>query len=1080
MLAFSFFEVLKITEICCLEWGLGFFLKEEEEKVMYQSSIEISNQVSTTSEVTDQSSTIVEKNSLEDLNRTLLESNSDSENISLKLENVAIPSCCSMDKRSETGSSYDKSILRSSSALIGSLGTITSEEKFDLEREKVLLRKASDVSQSNLENPFNSALEDSPTSSVTACSTPRSIEDHLSESKGVDGLRQEDHPRVDGILERRVKSHSLSAQRELRVKIPKPFSSYRTSSAGVLENCALSSTRNSNLDSITDEIDELLAEIEREEKNFSRAVLIESKKVSTSSVKEEDFEDPSCLSENLNDEEGSRKISNQQKLETEDFKDLVEPSPQQIETRVGLSSLSCLEPERAHLNFKGSRLSRLGSISEDGSSEQSPLEKKRRQSSFYMAQPRASLSSSTNLQLVEENFEDGEEPMVESFFFQGLDSSKRPEFNKTCSTPESISPTFSEKDSSKVSDEQSGEATSRFEEDNNSHETIERKDEIIDGAKDQVIRPVEFVKTVKGSFVESGEQSIEEEVSLVLKNESVRQGEGDDLDSRREGSPMLTEDKAEELREEELVMMIEDERNPEVEVKVLKPRFEYALLRFPTTILSRVLREMDYLEFHNLPQISKKLRLGLDSGEAREVVMERFLGAVGYRTITPDQSYRQQQDASWFRGKQRMMSAFDSSTVIYRQSVPGGSSSSNSTINRDHNFNCIRSSTSVMSLRRPVQSPIPITLRDLHAYYTGLEFSDQELSELAESLPKDGVEMSTFRMIRSSTRAYNKILVRVRSQPMESSDDSDQRGDVAETYHLGRRVMPIYRAEKPVILKVWVPSIEGVMSSKELVECEKELWKSEIRGFLRTGDVCWNTAIGSRENLGKVIYDGQVLRELQQLWDPTGHLPNWLNMLKFSPSFYHNVIKSSNSTPVFYLDLTDFKDQVQETLNLCQDKFEISNNKFSRRNSRFRVQRWVYRATIRIKPGMRTGLLMRGVEEELNTGDFRGSGDERGSMIDREWIHRDWTGEILIQVEGSAEKARDLLDRCEKSRIEDFVGEYEMTGFRFWNKEKRLKVLSNMKESQLSPWKIIRERSSLGRIWVQALYNISNNSDSLI
>ncbi|KAI8453513.1 hypothetical protein BY996DRAFT_6527756 [Phakopsora pachyrhizi] len=151
-------------------------------------------------------------------------------------------------------------------------------------------------------------------------------------------------------------------------------------------------------------------------------------------------------------------------------------------------------------------------------------------------------SSSTNLQLIEENFEDGEEPR----------------FNKNFSTPEPIPPTYTEKDSLKVSDVQSSEVTTRFEEDSNSHETIERKDETLDGAKDQ---------------------------------------EGDVLDLRREGSPILTEDETEELREEELLMKIEVERSSEL--------------------------------------------------EPREVVMESFLGAVAYKTITSNLSYQEQQDSSW-------------------------------------------------------------------------------------------------------------------------------------------------------------------------------------------------------------------------------------------------------------------------------------------------------------------------------------------------------------------------------------------------------------------------------------------------
>lgn len=42
---------------------------------------------------------------------------------------------------------------------------------------------------------------------------------------------------------------------------------------------------------------------------------------------------------------------------------------------------------------------------------------------------------------------------------------------------------------------------------------------------------------------------------------------------------------------------------------------------------------------------------------------------------------------------------------------------------------------------------------------------------------------------------------------------------------------------------------------------------------MRKGDVCWNTAVGSEENSGRVLFDGRRLQDLDFTWDPVGHLP---------------------------------------------------------------------------------------------------------------------------------------------------------------------------------------------------------------
>lgn len=177
-------------------------------------------------------------------------------------------------------------------------------------------------------------------------------------------------------------------------------------------------------------------------------------------------------------------------------------------------------------------------------------------------------------------------------------------------------------------------------------------------------------------------------------------------------------------------------------------------------------------------------------------------------------------------------------------------------------------------------------------------------------------------------------------------------------------------------------------------------------------------------------------------------------MFVFPPSYYHHVIASTTTTPVFYLDLTEFKSQVQDTMELCQDKFNKPSQQVTRRTSVYRVQRWVYRSVIKINPGTKTGIV-----EDLPGWEPTDSG--------MGMIHRDWVGKIVIEVEGTAEKARDLLERCTKASVEKLVPVDHLSTIRFANKEKQSGLRLEMRRLQLSPWKIVRERSRPGLLWIQ-------------
>ena len=107
----------------------------------------------------------------------------------------------------------------------------------------------------------------------------------------------------------------------------------------------------------------------------------------------------------------------------------------------------------------------------------------------------------------------------------------------------------------------------------------------------------------------------------------------------------------------------------------------------------------------------------------------------------------------------------------------------------------------------------------------------------------------------------------------------------------------------------------------------------------------YNIAAGCFANEGKLLFDAKYLRDLAYDFDPVGactvadttlsycllirylgHLPSWLNSQAFPPSYFHNVIATSSPEgPVIYMDLSPFGSQVQQSLNLCQDKVLVTN-----------------------------------------------------------------------------------------------------------------------------------------------------------
>ncbi|GAA5821453.1 hypothetical protein JCM11251_004631 [Rhodosporidiobolus azoricus] len=375
-----------------------------------------------------------------------------------------------------------------------------------------------------------------------------------------------------------------------------------------------------------------------------------------------------------------------------------------------------------------------------------------------------------------------------------------------------------------------------------------------------------------------------------------------------------------------------------------RPRVEYAFSLFAPAPLRSVLPHISFDDLISLRQVSKSLQRSIDDeGEAKEVVLERFLGAQGYRR-----------------------------------------------------FALVSSASS--KKRRAVVVPsdsITLDIRDLIAFRAGLALPPDTYARLARtyaSFAPNHFSATSLKLARATTRAWNRVVLRLRSQSLLPAEAFAPPAFPA----LAPSPQPVYKTGRAVSLRVWVPlsSPDGWMSDAEVVECEREIWRAGNGAWaqMRQGDVVSNVACEVFGNVGKMVFDGRYLRDLAFTFDVVGHLPPWLNMLTFSPSYYHNIVVSSSSDPVFYLSLAPFIASVRETIQLCNDRVGLSSPQGT-----YVVRKFVYRAGIKIKSGQIIGT-------------SAGSGGSGPGGIDV--VHDDWTGQLVLETDGTTEHAAMLVARA--------------------------------------------------------------------
>jgi chemotaxis protein histidine kinase CheA len=304
--------------------------------------------------------------------------------------------------------------------------------------------------------------------------------------------------------------------------------------------------------------------------------------------------------------------------------------------------------------------------------------------------------------------------------------------------------------------------------------------------------------------------------------------------------------------EEETEVQEEEEVEEEEEEDIGRPRFEYALTRYPHTIFACLLSYLEYADFRPLREVSSSLRQSLYSHEHREIVLVRYLSEFGYRPSSSSAAV----------GNKGFNPAYRSKTEGNLSSQRGGPG--------------------------PVDS-VELSLRDLEAFRTGLELATSEYHDLAREHRHAPLDTLTLRMVKACTRSWNRVVIHLREQSsLEEVDgagvgvgnggkSSSKKAKGSRTATPSKRQVVLKQGRAPT-LRVWVPTRANWMNDEEVVECEREVWRSGVWSHLRRGDVVHNVACGDFANEGKLVSDSRYLRDLSYTYDPVGHLPVSLHM----------------------------------------------------------------------------------------------------------------------------------------------------------------------------------------------------------
>ncbi|KAJ7182724.1 hypothetical protein C8R43DRAFT_868742 [Mycena crocata] len=354
---------------------------------------------------------------------------------------------------------------------------------------------------------------------------------------------------------------------------------------------------------------------------------------------------------------------------------------------------------------------------------------------------------------------------------------------------------------------------------------------------------------------------------------------------------------------------------------------------------------------------------------------------------------------------------------------------------------------------------------------------------------RDPAHLSDARNLTTSTRAYTRVVLRLRAQaereaneaavlkasspptsakrvaasgyassrsspsrtssraPSPNSSFSHSQQQHSQPSSAGNTFRsPLFRLKRAPLLRVFVPSPDGDwLSDKSVLECEAELKRAGVLGLLRMGDVVWDIAVGDEGNVGRLVWDGSYLIDLDYKYSAVGDLPQYLPTLAFPPSYFHRVIRTgpASTNPVVHVDIAPWGQEIAANLQLLQDRVRTETPQGAYHN----VVRWVHRSSFVVRAPAKA---------RMSTASRRPQSpripipDSAGLFVDPGWY-----GKIVVETEGTNEALADLQDRCPGAFPPRAGGPPTVT----------LKEAKDAKKV----FKILREKSRPGEIWIRAV-----------
>ncbi|KAJ3504892.1 hypothetical protein NLJ89_g7703 [Agrocybe chaxingu] len=411
------------------------------------------------------------------------------------------------------------------------------------------------------------------------------------------------------------------------------------------------------------------------------------------------------------------------------------------------------------------------------------------------------------------------------------------------------------------------------------------------------------------------------------------------------------------------------------------------------------------------------------------------------------------------------------------------------------------------------KEPLSLSLQDLSDYMRGVSTPTHEYARVAgmyvHSLSihpnhRDPFLEDTVRSMTSSTRAYTRVLLRLRAQAekeaslvqtssptnpppvsVKNFNFSPSRGGGGTTSRVSSRApspttsnysqsyhghtngngagmiqpatstasltfrSPLFRLRRAPLLRVFVPSPEGDwLSDKSVLECEAECKRAGVAHLMRLGDVVWDVAVGDEGNVGRLVWDGSYLIDLDYTYSAIGDLPKYMPALAFPPSYFHKVIRtgSQSTNPIAHIDLSPWGEEIAMNLQLLQDRVKTETPQGAYHN----VMRWVHRSSFTIRGS-------RGGQRQAHSGPKTApNGRIPIPDTDNLFVDPGWYGTLVVETEGTNEALADLQDRCGPGafppRPRPLHGQIHQA------------QVENRKV-----FRILRERSRPGEIWIRAV-----------